>query len=139
MEIRGQGEVFIDILLIGPSDASKMEENHDIPNEEDFEDNRSRFTTKTVDDAAATDIYGNLETPPIDEDAAELASQIDKPTQNTHNPPPEIAILADARGTVTQQILHPNNAHYLLLHQHHQMKQFQRVDPWHTTNSKQKR
>ena len=32
-----------------------------------------------VDDAAATDIYGNLETPPIDEDAAELASQIDEP------------------------------------------------------------
>ena len=60
-----------------------------------------------MDDATATDIYGNLETPPIDEDAAELVSQIDKPTQNTRNPPPEISIPADARGTVTQQILHP--------------------------------
>ena len=63
-----------------------------------------------MDDAAATNIYGNLETPPIDEDAAELESQIDEPTQNPRNPPPEIAIPADAMGTVTQQILHPNNA-----------------------------
>ena len=35
-----------------------------------------------VDDAAVADIYGNLETPPINEDVAELASQINKPTQN---------------------------------------------------------
>ena len=110
MEFPEPGEVFIDTLLIGPSDASEIEENHDVPNEEDFEDDGSHFTTETVDDATATDIYGNLETPPIDEDAAELASQIDEPTQNTRNPPPEIAIPADARGTVTQQILHPNNA-----------------------------
>ena len=108
--IREPGKVFIDTLLIGPSDASKIEGNPGIPNEEDFEDDGSHFTTKTVDDAAATDIYGNLETPPIDEDAAELANQIDKPTQNPRNPPPEIAIPADAGGTFTQQILHPNNA-----------------------------
>ena len=110
MEICEPGEVFIDTLLIGPSDVSEIEENHNIPDEEDFEDDGSHFTTGTVDDAASTDIYGNLETPPIDEDAAELESQIDKPTQNPRNPPPEIAIPADARGTVTQQILHPNNA-----------------------------
>ena len=48
--------------------------------------------------------------PPIDEDAAELESQIDEPTQNPRNPPPEIAVPVDARETVTQQILHPNNA-----------------------------
>ena len=110
MEIRKLGEVFIDTLLIGPSDPSEIEENHDIPDEEDFEDDGSHFMTKTVDDATATDIYGDLETPPIDEDAAELESQIVEPTQNPHNPPPEMAIPADARGTVTQQILHPNNA-----------------------------
>ena len=110
MEIREQGEVFIDTLLIGPSDPSEIEENHDIPDEEDFEDDGSHFTTKTVNDAAATDIYGNLETPPNDEDAAELESQIVKPTQNPRNPPPEIAVPSDARETVTQQILHPNNA-----------------------------
>ena len=80
MEIRELGELFIDTLLIGPSDASEIEENHDVPDEEDFEDDRSHFTTETVDDATATDIYGNLETPLIDEDVAELASQIDEPT-----------------------------------------------------------
>ena len=110
MEIRGHGEVFIDTILIGPSDAFEIEENHDIPDEEDFEDDGSHFTTETVDDATATDIYGNLEGPPIDEDASELEIQIDEPTPNPRNPPPEIAIPADARETVTQQILQPNNA-----------------------------
>ena len=88
MEIHGHGEVFIDILLIGPSDASEIEENHDIPNEEDFKDDGSHFTTETVDDAPAADIYDNLASPPIDEDAAEVESQIDEPTQNPRNPPP---------------------------------------------------
>ena len=111
------------------TDASKIAENHDVPNKEDFEDNGSHFTTKTVDDAAATDIYGNLETPQIDEDAAELASQIDEPMQNPRNPPPEIAILADAGGTVTSKSYIPIMPKNLLLHQHHQMEQFQRVDP----------
>ena len=63
-----------------------------------------------MEDITATDIYGNLAGPPIDEDAAELESQIDELTQNPRKPPPEIAIPADARETVTQQILHPNNA-----------------------------
>jgi len=87
MEIREPGEVFIAILLIGPSDASEIEENHDIPDEEDFEDDGSHFTTETVDDITATDIYGNLAGPPIDEDAAELESQIDEPKRNPRNPP----------------------------------------------------
>jgi len=43
--------------------------------------------TETVEDITATDIYGNLAGPPIDEDAAELESQIDEPTQNPRNPP----------------------------------------------------
>ena len=89
MEIHGHGEVFLDILLIGLSDVPEIDENHDIPDEEDLEDDESHFTTETVDDATATDIYGNLEGPPIDEDAAELESQIDEPTQNPRNPPPE--------------------------------------------------
>ena len=72
MEIREPGEVFIDTLLIGPSDASEIEENHDVTDKEDFEDDGSHFTTETVNQASSTDIYGNLETPPIDEDAAEL-------------------------------------------------------------------
>ena len=88
MGIRKPGKVFIDTLLIGPSDASEIEENHDVLDEEDFEDDGSHFTTKTVDNAAATDIYGNLEGHPINKDAAELESQIDEPTQNPRNPPP---------------------------------------------------
>ena len=63
MEICKHGEVFIDTLLIGPSDASEIDENHDIPDEEDFEDDGSHFTTETVEDITATDIYGNLAGP----------------------------------------------------------------------------
>ena len=110
MEIREPGEVFFDTLLIAPSDVSEIEENHDIPDEKGFEDDGSHFTTETVEDITATDIYGNLAGPPIDEDAAELEIQIDEPTHNPRNPPPEIAIPADASGTVTQQILQPNNS-----------------------------
>ena len=138
MEIRELGELFIDTLLIGPSDASEIEENHDVPDEEDFEDDRSHFTTETVDDATATDIYGNLETPPTDEDAAELASQIDEPTQNPRNPPLKLLsrrTLGELSHSKSYIPIMPKN---LLLHQYHQMEQFQRVDPWHRTNSKQK-
>ena len=56
MEICEPGEVFIDTLLIGPSDASEIAENHDVPDEEDFKDDGSHFTTETVDNAAATEI-----------------------------------------------------------------------------------
>ena len=48
MEIREPGEVFIDTLLIRPPDVSEIEDNHDIPAEEDFEDDGSHFTTETV-------------------------------------------------------------------------------------------
>ena len=50
MEICELGKVIIDTLLIGPSDVSKIEENHDIPDKEDFKDDGSHFTTETVDD-----------------------------------------------------------------------------------------
>ena len=110
MECREPGKVFVDTLLNGPSDVSEIAENHDVPDEEDFKDDGSQFTTETVDDAMATNIYGNPETPPDNEDTAELANQIDKPTQNPRTPPPKIAIPAEAGGIVTQPILHPNNA-----------------------------
>ena len=87
MENREPGEVFLDNLLIGVSDVPEIDENHDVPDEEDFEDDGSQFTTQTVEDITATDIYGNLGGPPIDEDASEVESQIDEPTQNLRNPP----------------------------------------------------
>jgi len=88
MEIREPGEVFLDNLLIGVSDVPEIDENHDVPDEEDFEDDGSQFTTETVEDITATDIYGNLGGPPIDEDAAEVEIQIYEPTPNPRNPPP---------------------------------------------------
>ena len=38
MEMCEPGKVFIDTLLIGPSDASEIAENHDDPDEEDVKD-----------------------------------------------------------------------------------------------------
>jgi len=58
---------------------------------EDFDDDASNFTTMSVDEALATDIYGNLETPPDHEDAAEPANQIDQPTPNFENDTAQIA------------------------------------------------
>ena len=110
MEESDPGEVFIDTLLTGPSDEPEFADNQDVPDDEDFDDDGSQFTTDTVDDAAATDIYGNLEMPPGDEDAAEPANQNCEHTQIPSLPPPEIALPAEAGGIDAQPILHPNNA-----------------------------
>ena len=81
----------MDTLLTGPTDARKNTENHDVPDAKDFDEDASNFTTMSVDDALATDILGNLETPPNDEDAAEPANQIDQSTQNFENDTEQIA------------------------------------------------
>ena len=38
MEIREPGEVFCDNLRIGVSEVPEIDENHDVPDKEDFED-----------------------------------------------------------------------------------------------------
>jgi len=91
MEYRECGEVFLDNLLTGPPDAPENNENHDVPDAEDFDDDASYFTTMSVDDALDTDLFGNLETPPDDEDAAEPANQIDQSTPNSENDTEQIA------------------------------------------------
>ena len=128
------------------SDEPEFTENQDVPDDEDFDDDESQFTTYTVDDAAATDIYGNTETPPGNEEAAESPNQNDKHTQIPSVPPPEIALPAEAGGIDTQPILHPNNDQEpTLLSTSPMVQPFQRPDPFpktrslaHEKNSRQK-
>ena len=129
MEIRGHGKVFIDILLIGPSDVSEIEENHDIPDEEDFEDDGSHFTTETVEDITATDIYGNLEGPPIDEMQQNSRARSTN-LRKTHAILPLKLLSQRTLGKLSHsKYYNPIMPKKLLLHQHPQMEQFQRVDP----------
>ena len=58
------GEVFIESLLATPAEPLETTENDDVPDHEDFEDDRSNFTTESVDDPSLTDIYGLPELPP---------------------------------------------------------------------------
>ena len=52
------GEVFIDLLLASCAEQPRTTENDDVPDDEDFDDDRSDFTTESVDDPSLTDIYG---------------------------------------------------------------------------------
>ncbi len=58
MDSSEPGEVFIDSLLALRAEQPQTTENDDVPDEEDFEDDRSDFTTESVDDPSLTDIYG---------------------------------------------------------------------------------
>jgi len=78
---------------------------------EGFDDDASNFTTMSVNDAVATDIFGNLETPPDDEDAAEPANQIDQSTPNFENDTEQIAqnpIPAEVGGIAALPLQPPN-------------------------------
>ena len=129
MEIREPGEVFLDTLLIGPSDVSEIEENHDIPDEEDFEDDGSHFTTETVDDATATDIYGNLAGPrsmKMQQNSRARSTNLRK----IHAILPLKLLSQRTLGKLSHSKSYtPIMPKNLLLHQHPQMEQFQRVDP----------
>ena len=61
------GEIFIDNIVAGRIEIDQNTENHDIPDNEDFDDDASCLTTGTVDSINATDIYGNNGTGPGDE------------------------------------------------------------------------
>ena len=52
------GEVFMDSLIAARAEQPQTTKNDDVPDEEDFDDDRSDFTTESVDDPSLTDIYG---------------------------------------------------------------------------------
>ena len=68
-------EVFIDDIVAGRIEIDQNTENHDVPDNEDFGDHASCFTTGTVDSVHATNIYGNIGTGPGDEGADNSTNQ----------------------------------------------------------------
>ena len=48
----------MDSLIAARAEQPQTTENDDVPDEEDFDDDRSDFTTESVDDLSLTDIYG---------------------------------------------------------------------------------
>ena len=71
MESPDPREVFIESRTTTCPEQMWNTENDDVPDEEDFDDDCSQFTTATIDDLSPTDIYGLPELPPTDEEAAE--------------------------------------------------------------------
>jgi hypothetical protein len=92
------GEVFIDDIVAGRIEIDENTENHDVPDNEDFDDDASCFTTGTVDSVNATDIYGNIGTGPGDEGGdnnTNQHSENEQIPQNLRPASPEIAMPRD--------------------------------------------
>jgi len=92
------GEVFIDDIVAGRIEIDENTENHDVPDNEDFDDDASCFTTGTVDSVNATDIYGNIGTGPGDEgddNNTNQHSENEQIPQNLRPASPEIAMPQD--------------------------------------------
>ena len=79
-----------------------------MPDDEDFDDDRSQFTTDTVNDPLDTDIYGLPELCPTDEEATVPAHQHTYNEAQPSFPPSENALPAAAGGMAAQSILHPH-------------------------------
>jgi len=92
------GEVFIDDIVAGRIKIDQNTDNHDVPDNEDFDDDASCFTTGTVDSIHATDIYGNNGMGPGnegDDNNTNQHSESDQNPQNLRPASPEIAVPGD--------------------------------------------
>ena len=109
MSAPDDGELFIDSLLTSMSEQDSVGDNQDVPDEEDFDDDRNDFTTDRIDEAALGDEWGHPDMPPTDDRSIESTNSPDEnsaipgtsPIQNI--PPPA------AGGFAAQSILQPNN------------------------------
>ena len=79
------GEVFIDDIVAGRIEIDQNTENHDVPDNKDFDDDASCFTTGTVDSVNATNIYGNNGMGPGDEGDDNNTNQHSENDQNPQN------------------------------------------------------
>ena len=108
MGSRDPGEKFIESLTTTRPEQIANTENVDVPDEEDFDDDRSAFTIKTIDNTSRTDIYGLPERPLSEEEVAEPAREHDYNQVDTSFPSPENASSTAAGGMATQPLLHPH-------------------------------
>ena len=92
------GEVFIDDIVAGRIEIDQNKENHDVPDNKDFDDDANYFTTGTVDSINATNVYGNNGMGPGDEGGDNNTNQHSENDQNPQNlrpASPEIAVSRD--------------------------------------------
>ena len=92
MSLDDHGEVFLrDLTTVAPAEPD-LTENHAVPDGEDFDDDASQFTLDSINSADATDIYGNLETGPDNEEAATVEIEATENGAVVVAPPPQNAL-----------------------------------------------
>jgi len=79
------GEVFIKDLLLTPAEHHENTEKLDVHDTEDFDNDASQFTTDTVKDIKAGDVFGNPVSRPGNENKLEQASNHDEISPNLQN------------------------------------------------------
>ena len=91
------GEICIDDIVAGRIEINQNTKN-DVPDNKDFDDDASCFTTATDNSVNATDIYGNNCMGPGDERETNSTNRHHENganPQNLHPPTPEIAMPGD--------------------------------------------
>ena len=66
----------MDSLLTPMSEQDSGGDNVDVPDEEDFDDDRNEFTTTRIDEAALGDEYGHPDMPPTDDRSIDRTDQL---------------------------------------------------------------
>jgi len=91
MMVADLGEIFIDNIVAGRIEVDQNSENQEVPDNEDFVNDASCFTTATVDSVTATNIYGNHDMGPGDEREANSTNQDSENGANSQNLRPPTA------------------------------------------------
>jgi len=89
------GKIFIDDIVTGWIKINQKTQNHNVPDNKDFDNDASCFTTATVNSVNVTDVYGNNGMDPGNEQEANIANryiQNGSNLQNLQPPTPEIAV-----------------------------------------------
>ena len=79
------GEIFIENIIAGWIKIDQNTENHDVPDNEDFDDDAKCFTTGKINSINATGIYGNHGTGPGKEREADITNRRSENGANLHN------------------------------------------------------
>ena len=104
-----RGERFIESLLTNVSEQPVSCENEDIPDDEEFDDDKSCFTTESVDEDTLGDIYGHPEMSPTDDHVIEPTNlATENSASHGTTSPPNIQLAASER-IATESDNQPNN------------------------------
>ena len=105
-----QGEQFLHDLATEQDEPPSDTDDLSVPDEEDFDDDGSHFSTETVDDPRATDIYGQPIPQPGDEDGVQPPSKGAENDVIFDAPLPQNSVNLDVRGNEAQPTILVQNA-----------------------------